>query len=346
MGLLLGLAFVLALLAPRAVRSSVRVALRPITCATMSVLQRDHGLSAALRAELREHMEYCPSGSVFERMLKSPALEVERHFRQFTWLKSSSEREAVRQLENFLTSFSRSDKPTTQATVVAGAAGSAPSEEPHSSTERHESSSIPVVLQHSRRLAACSLPASGDRSVGSDCIQGSTVELTGNLKVYGTGDSIRTIDRERGGRHFTVGDGKTLTVERLHLINGAARTGCSNRDPGLCSGGIVHVSGKGAMLRFHDAWLSSGSGMHGGAVYAYGNAHVHLNRTSVISNTATSYVSVSLWLLRMANTLSFSPTHSRCSLLSALCSLLSDLPVSRNRKHPAHAHSNTVGGCS
>ena len=108
----------------------------------------------------------------------------------------------------------------------------------------------------------CSLPSSGDHPVLSDCIQGSTVNLTGNLKVQGTTGSMRTIDRVGGGRHFLVGAGKTLTVEWVRLHNGIVSTDSCDIPYMACGGGgIVYVSGSGAVLHLLDAWLSGGSSL-------------------------------------------------------------------------------------
>ena len=175
------LGLVLALLAPWTVHSSISIAtqtsLRPLTCASMSILQKDPGISVALRTQLREDMEYCPGSDAFERMLESPALELERFFRHFTWLKSSSEREAMRQLEKFIASFSWGGEFASEEFVKSHPA--ATTKQVPSSMERPEGPSTSGVLQHGERLAACSLPTSGNRTVGSDCNQESTVALTG-----------------------------------------------------------------------------------------------------------------------------------------------------------------------
>ena len=116
----------------------------------------------------------------------------------------------------------------------------------------------------------------------SDCSQGSTVALTGNLKVYGAGGIMRTIDRSGLGRR-TVSAGQTLMWSCYACKRGSVYELCSSPPP---AGAAAHVSGSNAVLRFQDAWLSGGRAFYGGGVLAW-RSHVYLNRTSISSNSAT-----------------------------------------------------------
>ena len=296
LGLRAGLVLMFALLVPWVVNSSTRVArapasLRPIGCASMFILQQEPGISAALRRQLREDMELCPSSEMSEHVVESPALALERHFSQFTWHESSNEREAMQQLEELAASFTWDDESTAEGEKPVPRKGAS------SSKGEHEGPPASVVVQHGRRLTACSLPTSGDRPVGADCNQGVTVALTGNMKVYGTGGTMYVIDHGGGGRHFTVGAGQTLTVERLRLHNGAVSTSYCSYPYTACGGGIAYMSGSNAVLRLQDAWLSGGRAYYGGGVLAYGGAHIYLNRTSISANSAIVSILVSVFAL-------------------------------------------------
>ena len=144
----------------------------------------------------------------------------------------------------------------------------------------------PSPSPSSENTGQCSLPTVGVHAVSSDCDLLTTVELDGNLTVYGGGGIIHTIDRGGSGRHFTVGAGKTLIVERLRLHNGVVPTPvwCGNQN---CRGGIVYVNGIGAALHLRQAWLSGGRAYQGGAIYASTSAQIYLNRTSVTSNSVS-----------------------------------------------------------
>ena len=126
---------------------------------------------------------------------------------------------------------------------------------------------------------------------------------------------MRTIDRGGGGRHFTVSAGQTLTVELLRLHNGAVSTSYCSSPYTACGGGIAHVSGSNAVLRFQDAWLSGGRACYGGGVLAYGGAHVYLNRTSISANGAGVSVCLPLSCLCASSTYNCVPeSMSLCAL--------------------------------
>ena len=270
-----------------------------LSCGCMSALQRDPNISVGLRLQLDEDFTLCDGAGVLERLFEMPALDLERHLMKFSWRTSSTDAEARQQLNEFVISVEQGAKdPAEEAGPPAPPPSAATAVEEGRASLQEKTSNIQTttalaVLNHGRRLAACSpqIPTSGDHPISSDCEQASTVDLTGDLRVSAAGGVMRTVDRGgSGGRHFTVGAGETLVVEMLRLSNGAVSTslsGCSFPLYAACGGGIVHVSGSGATVRLHDAWLSGGVAYFGGAILAIGDgAQVHLNRTSITSNSA------------------------------------------------------------
>ena len=137
---------------------------------------------------------------------------------------------------------------------------------------------------------------------------------------------MRTIDRGGGGRHFTVGAGQTLTVELLRLHHGTVPSTSYCSSPfTACGGGIAHVSGSNAVLRFQDAWLSGGRVCYGGGVLAYGGAHVYLNRTSISANSAGVSVCLPFSCLCASSTYNFVPESMSQSALVCFCTAMLSL---------------------
>ena len=98
------------------------------------------------------------------------------------------------------------------------------------------------------------------------------------MQVRGV-QSLVTIDRGRGGRHFIVGASSILTLWRVRLTHGAVMTvECSGNALLDCSGGLVHVQG---LLLAEEVWLVGGYAFVGGAVYAASSAAVVLVASAV-----------------------------------------------------------------
>jgi hypothetical protein len=80
-------------------------------------------------------------------------------------------------------------------------------------------------------------------------------------------------------RHFEVGEGSTLVIRGVTLMNGGSDS--------VSQGGCVRVTGRGAVVSLFDVVLTGCIAQYGGAVYASSGATVMIGMRSVLrDNTA------------------------------------------------------------
>ena len=273
-------------------------------CAHVAALARRDDLSSDLSRHLKTYREQlaCSSTStvsdtqsIVEIILaRVPALEVIKRIRTYDWhLVDDGAGEAsaaVQQLKDFLETTLFVSEPAPEPVEPDDPAP--PSVEPESEPA---TTSRALITRPSRYLssATCGFQTatSGEHSVTSNCSQTQTVTLTGNMTVEGQSTSeLVTIERGSSGRHFTVGNGHTLVLRALRLLNGAVSTsisGCSHPAYAICSGGIIYASNGGHV----DMWnvtLQGGRAYYGGPVFAYNSASVYVNASTLHGNSAYS----------------------------------------------------------